>query len=153
MNDFNLLFVCTGNTCRSPMAEVYFRHLCEQGGLDRISVTSAGIHAMTGCDASELAKKAIMLEGLSLHNFETTQIDEHLVQQASIIVGMTADHVQQITTLYPQVNDKTHVLMNFSGSREDIRDPFGRNFSKFRECLNTMKPPLHDLLDHIRSLL
>ena len=135
------------------MAEVYFRHLCKQCNIDVVSVVSAGIQTTGGCNASEMAKKAMELEGLSLCDFKSTQIDEDCVRRASIIVGMTKDHVRQVVRLFPFVKDKTRTLMSFSGSTKEIHDPFGSNFNEFRECFDTMKPALHDLFEQVRAML
>ena len=69
MDPYNVLFVCTGNICRSPMAECYFRHLCtENGYADAITADSAGVSTVSGYAASEMAVRLLESKGLSLES-------------------------------------------------------------------------------------
>ena len=131
------------------MAEVYFQHLCKQSDLHGISVTSAGLHTRNGDDASQWAKKTIESEGLLLQNFKSAQVSIFALKDMSIIIGMTSNHTREIIHLLPYANSKIFTLMSFLGSNEDISDPYGGNYAKFKKCFDKMKPALHALLDYV----
>ena len=153
MNKLRVMFICTGNTCRSPMAEVYFRNLCIQNSLHQILVVSAGLSAIEGCSASKMAQTTIEVAGLSLANFKSTIVDDGAVRQASIVVGMTNEHARDIICLFPHSQNKTYTLLSFLGSSRDIQDPYGGSEGTFRECFDRMKPGLDALVDHVASML
>ncbi len=153
VNKLSVMFICTGNTCRSPMAEAYFRYLCEDNFFNQIAVRSAGINAIAGCDASKMAIKVMEYRGLSLNNCKSTLINDIAVRQTSIIIGMTNEHTRDIMRLFPHSKHKTRTLLSFSGSNADIRDPYGGNFETFEDCFNTMMPGLDALFKYFVSKL
>ena len=131
------------------MAEAYFRHLGALNNRREIEATSAGLSAIDGCDASTMAMETIGFEGLSLRNFKSARVDDNAIKNASIIVGMTNEHVRDIVCLFPHSKSKTYTLLSFLGSNGDIHDPYGGSYQEFRECLDQMKPALDALLDYL----
>jgi protein arginine phosphatase len=133
------VLVCTGNTCRSPMAELLLRKRladklgCQIGDLeDRgVLVLSAGTSASPGGRAAEEAIAAMKERGLDLTGHETQPLDERLVTFADVILTMTRNHRDAIVSCYPQAASRTFVL---SRGRGDVSDPIGGPQDLYRRC-------------------
>ncbi|MBK0074712.1 MULTISPECIES: low molecular weight protein arginine phosphatase [Bacillus] len=137
-----VLFVCTGNTCRSPMAEALLRH---HGG-DKFEVQSAGVFAYPGSDASVHAKEALAEKGI-LIDHAAQQINETLLDWADIVVTMTENHKQIVLGHYPGVEKKLNTLYGLTeGIGKDISDPFGGSLSIYKETLDEMEKLVQTLL-------
>ncbi|MES9779654.1 low molecular weight protein arginine phosphatase [Bacillus thuringiensis] len=137
-----VLFVCTGNTCRSPMAEALLRH---HGG-DRFEVQSAGVFAYPGSGASVHAKEALAEKGISIDH-TAQQVNETLLDWADIVVTMTENHKQIVLGHYPSVEKKLNTLYGLTeGIGKDISDPFGGSLSIYKETLDEMEKLVQTLL-------
>ncbi len=142
----HILFVCTGNTCRSPMCEAYFRLLCEQAGCKDVTVGSAGIFAGGGAPASENCIRVMRQLGIEMDHFRNTQLTIDLLDKADWVIAMTNGHRQHIGKISPQSQSKTRLLMEFADSGEtDVTDPFGGNIEEYRQCFDVMKKALDNL--------
>lgn len=151
MNSIGVLFVCTGNTCRSPIAEIYFHSLVPKSDKKRISIKSAGFYASEGGQASEMARRLAESLGLSLTDFRSSLLTRAHVEKAAIIVVMTNAHLNQFKNLYPDALEKTFLLMEFLRKKEDIPDPYGGDEKDFRTCYFKMKPALEALRSHLSA--
>lgn len=107
-----VLFVCTGNVCRSPMAEGFLRWEAQRRGLD-IDVRSTGTHAWTGRAATIEGRKVMNEHGVSIDDFRTIELDRNLVDWADIIYGMSREHVRETLRAYPDAAPKTFTLKGF----------------------------------------
>src|SRR4029450_5855235 len=96
----HVLFVCTGNVCRSPMAEGLFKKLLV--GRDDIRVQSAGVSAGRGMPASQHAIQALSVDGVDMANFRSQPVSEDLVRQATHIFVMTRDHKRMLELHFPE---------------------------------------------------
>src|SRR6056297_3620777 len=105
-----LLFVCTGNTCRSSMAEALCKDLLLQKGKEDYEVLSAGLAAVRGRGAASQAIAVLKKEGLDLTEHTTTPLTAELVTQADLILTMTQRHKLTILDNYSQVADKVYTL-------------------------------------------
>ncbi|QGP91774.1 Protein-arginine-phosphatase [Neomoorella glycerini] len=147
-----ILFVCTGNTCRSSMAAAIAAHIKEERGLD-IDIASAGLAAREGDPATPQAIQAVAAMGIDLQDHRARQVTGALVEEAGLILTMTRAHKEYLLRLYPEARGKTFTLKEYvrdgeekpspgepreeTGARaaaeeppvtvdDDIPDPFGR---------------------------
>jgi protein-tyrosine phosphatase len=132
-------FVCTGNTCRSPMAELIMRDQLAKSlacSIDELEgrgvvVMSAGIAAAPGCPPSSEAVVVMNDQGLDLSRHEAQPLTEQLVRHSDLILTMTHSHRQSIVERWPTAEDRTHLLMP---NRQDVCDPIGQSISAYRHC-------------------
>jgi protein-tyrosine phosphatase len=142
--ELRLLFVCTGNTCRSPMAELLMRQRLAQHKKCRIDeleehgfvVLSAGIAAAAGCPASSESVQVLRDAGLDLTRHEAQPLTEQLVRHADLILAMTAGHLQTVVQRWPGAADRTQMLLP---DKFDVVDPIGRAIDAYRHCAEQIK--------------
>lgn len=129
-----ILIVCTGNTCRSSMAEGIFRALINKYNLD-IEVSSAGTNAFDGDDASDYAIATLKEMGIDISNHKARLIHEDLVNEADFILTMTNIHKQNIILKFSNANGKIYLLNEFAfGETKDILDPFGGGIEYYEKA-------------------
>lgn len=147
----NILLVCTGNTCRSSMAEGIFKQILKDNDDDDIHVTSAGISVYVSSEASEEAINVMEEMGIDISDHMSSQISDDDVDKADIILVMTNGHKNILIDLYPMYMDKIFTLKEYAyGNDEDIVDPFGMGMEDYRECAIEIKDAISKVYDKIR---
>ncbi len=151
---YNILFVCTGNTCRSPLAEVIARHALEQRGWDHVRVDSAGTSAVWDAPASEASLQAAAEVLLDLSGHRSQPLTPELVGSADVILAMTPDHVQAVEAMGEHA--KVSLLSEFIDgpeAGEPIADPIGGAADEYADVRDRIARAVEGLLDRLSAIL
>jgi RpiB/LacA/LacB family sugar-phosphate isomerase len=143
-----ILFICTGNVCRSPMAEALFRRAVN--GRGEFRVLSAGLGAMDGQPPTPHSVRAMRELGVDISAQRSRMLTTELVRSADLILGMTHSHVDTVALLYPPAAEKTFLLREFDETLEtyekDISDPIGSSYPVYVECRDQIEQGIVTLL-------
>ena len=149
----SVLFVCTGNICRSPIAEGLFRRLI--GNRKDIEVASAGVHAVRGQPPSLYAVQVCEAEGVNISDQRSQPLTADLVDRATHIFAMTGTHLETIHMLFPHGAEKTFLLREFEepGATcwRDVPDPIGMGREVYETCARTIKNALPSVLGFVEQ--
>lgn len=143
-----VLFICTGNVCRSPMAEGLLRHMAG----DRVKVASAGLGAGHGQPPSAHAIEVLEQEGIDITDIRSQPVSAQLLQQADHIFAMTRDHQDMLLLLFPEMASKTRLLRFMEaakGERADVTDPIGGTRATYESC----KEDIQHAMSHVIPLV
>jgi len=147
------LFVCTGNTCRSPMAEGMFRKFlaeklhCKVDQLDKIGykVSSAGLMDMAGSPASVEAIAACAAKGIDIKAHKSTTLTRQLVEESDFVFAMTRMHCERAAALCPEAANKCMLL---AGNRE-ISDPISQSQQVFDDCADSIEEAVRERISEL----
>ena len=144
-----VLFVCTGNSCRSPMAEHLFRHrIGPRSGWD---ASSAGLYAANGSPASPEAVQVLAEGGIDLAPHRSRMLTREMADAADLIVVMTRNHELDLVQRFPEAAGKTRLLTSFGtgGGEPDIDDPIGQTIFNYRRVRSQIDSAIADLILHL----
>jgi len=149
----SVLFVCTGNICRSPIAEGLFRRLL--GNRKDIEVASAGVHAVRGQPPSLYAVQVCEEEGVDISGLRSQPLTAALIDQATHIFAMTGAHLETIQLLFPNGAEKSFLLREFEEPDttvwRDVPDPIGLGRDVYEVCARTIKNALPSVLAFVEQ--
>lgn len=144
-----IIFVCTGNTCRSPMAAALAAAIFAREGLS-FSVSSAGVSASDGSSASRNAIRAMEFEKIDLSAHKSRAALAEFLETATLVLTMTRPHLSRVKVICPAANAFT--LGEFASSYMEIADPFGGNLEEYRTCAAQIKKLLEAAVEKFREI-
>jgi protein-tyrosine-phosphatase len=153
-----ILFICSGNICRSPMAAEYARHKAVQSGLDHLVVDSAGTLGIEGAPASEEAVKTLETFGLDITSHRSRGLRKGDMKGADRVLVMEHRHLDELERRFPGWDRRVYLLRAFEESPDpihgapDLEDPIGHPMSYYRERFEEIRKAVDNLMLHLRNV-
>lgn len=145
------LFVCTGNLCRSPMAEYTFQKALADRGIDDMLSESAGCFAMEGNPAASRAVAEMRKHGIDMSRHRTRILTRGMIMEADVVLVMERAHIYTVLALAPEAAEKTILMGHLAENDGDgeIPDPYGGDSAFFSETYQTIRDAAENLADSI----
>lgn len=147
-----LLFVCSGNTCRSPLAAAVARREAAARGLRDVAVESAGVSAWDGAPPSDGAMLVALERGLDVGAHRARRLTRELLQDADLVLTMSDQHAEAAARLGG--GERVHLLSRFATrgvSHGGIADPYGGDLDAYRDTADALERHVHALFDRITA--
>lgn len=147
-----ILFVCTGNTCRSPMAEFLLEDLLKKENIKSVTeVNSAGVNAMPFQPASINSVETMAEIGVDINSHASEMLTMDLVEDYDLVLTMTQAHRDSIVDTLPILDDKVFSLKDYVGLSGDICDPYGGDIDVYRNCREDILKSVTLLVEKIKE--
>lgn len=166
-----ILFVCTGNTCRSSMAEGILKHMIKnrKDKLGKVQVISAGTYAWEGDQVSPKAVEVLKERGIDIEGYRSTPLTPGIIKEADLVLTMTMSHKAAVLQMCPQHEDRVFTLKEYilnNGDRldlsnidfidlhtdYDIKDPFGQPIEAYYESADEIEEYLQKLVEKVKPI-
>ncbi len=149
-----VLFVCSGNTCRSPMAQGLFTWIIAQDQGEDYSngyeIGSAGLFAIDGMPAAQAALDTMLEYEIDLSRHRSRLIDQEMVNNADLVLVMTREHYLYMMEMFSESQGKIYLLGDFAGyDDQEIVDPYGMGIELYRECALQIKGMLEAIVEKL----
>jgi protein-tyrosine-phosphatase len=147
---FRVLLVCSGNTCRTAMAEGALKDLLARRLTPGVEVSSAGTLGLEGMPATREAVAVAAEHGVDISGHRSTALTARLIGDADLVLAMAQHHVDEITDLEPGAAAKTRLLASYAGrGDEDVPDPIGGDLDEYRRAYDLIRGLLEAALPRI----
>jgi protein-tyrosine-phosphatase len=150
----HIVFVCTGNTCRSPTAEGLLREALAARGIDQVTVASAGTGAWDGAPASEGAYLVGLEHGLDLSEHRARLLTRDMVREADLVLTMSGHHLARVAELGGE--HKVHLLGSYAGrdaGRSEVPDPFGSDLTSYRTTFDELQELIAMVVSRVAGMV
>lgn len=148
-----ILFVCTGNTCRSPMAQAHLLKILQNNKnyySDEFEILSAGIFTSEGMPASSHAIEALLLDGIDISSHRTQQLSQRMIESADLIITMTRKQCEELRDRFPDKKENIYTLGHLAEDYDkDVSDPFGMDFQSYINTSRQLKELLQGIFEKI----
>lgn len=147
-----VLFVCTGNTCRSPLAEAIARKLADERGPSGLRFASAGTGVVPGASAADAAVLVGVERGLDLSRHRARMLTRELVPQGSLVLVMSHAHLDAVSRIVPDAD--AYLLGHYASrgaSQRSVADPFGGTLDEYRTAADEIESMISDALERLAS--
>lgn len=157
----NILFVCTGNTCRSSMAEGIFKEILKKTNNKTIHVSSSGINAFEGECANGKAINALKKKSIDISSHRAKQLDYDIINVSDLILTMTTEHKNILEHSVPEAAHKIYTLKEYAylisneksnGNNLDIADPYGMDYNVYEQIMREIEAELQKIINNINKL-
>ena len=155
---FNILFVCSGNSCRTPMAEGLLKSKISVRFKSAVRVQSAGTLGINGNPATDFAIMTAGKLGANISQHRSQGITEKLVKESDLIFAMASEHIDFLHKHYPEIRENVFLLKSFGRDpeakmAEDIADPIGGPLDYYRQCGELINSELQRILPRLNQLI
>lgn len=151
-----IMFICTGNICRSAMAQWLLKYKVEERKMDNIEVYSCGVYAEDGDTPTWEAKRVMIDEySIDMSKHRATNIVNSNIKEMDLILCATLSHKRDVLRIYPDLEGKVFTMKEYVGyerqyhDKFDIKDPWGYDIETYRACVAEIDECLELLLDKI----
>jgi len=153
-----ILFICTGNTCRSPIAYGVMRKLLGDAGITDLEIRTAGVMTVPGLMPTQECRQLLLKDGIDISNHRSCQLTADLIKRASLILGMTSFHVQMALRRSDPARGKTHLLKQFTGGdgkNDQVQDPMGCTLEVYKKVYREIRAACKRLMktDFIQAFI
>ena len=150
-----IMFICTGNICRSAMAEAMLKKMLKDRNIENIEVCSSGIYADTGDIPTQTAIDVMQEKyGIDLSSHRATNIKESQIEKMNLILCATLSHKMAVVQFYPELKDKVFTMKEYAGltlegMNFDISDPWGYDKKVYENCAKEIQQCLETIIEKI----